>query len=413
MIVSHTFTEISPDNRALRFLSGRIESPNYRGARSSQHNRYTMEEAHTILQLLDEYAPDGSLMQIRTTDLSKRPQVKPGERQYTKFCERCAEATGKGTPDAMRKNLFPDFHRMGLIIRWRDGRPLDPYDRGPKKHVSLSEMGRRFVDADMLCRQFIFTKGVSRLLEGRVSVLLTLFNKPDYGIKRIDSHEYTFFVSAIGAKEFGLTVGESVDMIRAYRVLTNAQRRAVVAALKVDLTPKLNVPKPQKRDFHNWHNKTQQIYHLLKQTRYFDVNNESLVPIDASDSANRLGRSLSTKHEYFKQHGVTKHQGFELHHVVPLSYSESKDHFKLLDRWENIVYIDGQKHASITQGGHRNVIMRSKGDDIDLLDHHGNPIKLVLDENIKYSPSNKSRMIEYNKRLLGIRKIAEDESESP
>ena len=405
---AHTFLNISPDNRALKFLSKRIASPNYRGSVSSQHNRFTMDEAYEILKLLDEFAPNGGLMQMRVTDLSKRPETMPGERLYEQFCQRCTEKLGKGTPDAMRKNLFPDFHRMGLIHRHDKNRKrVDPYARGPKKHVSLTPLGLRFIRADLLDRQFIFTKGVNELLEGRIDVLLNLLNTPEYEIRRISNYEYMFFVSAVGHPDFNLTVSDSVDMLRAYRTLTNSQRRAVVDALKTDLVPEQNVRKPQKRDFHNWLNKVQQIYYLLKQTRYFDVVDECLVLIDSEDSETRLGRSPGARNEYFKQHGVTKRWGFELHHVVPLSYSECKDHFKLLDTWDNMAYIDGYTHAKITQNRHRNVIMRSAGVDIDLVDYQDRAIRLTLDKNVLYSPSKQPDMLRRNKALLEIGGAAE------
>ena len=401
----HTFVAVSPNNRALQFLSKRIRSENYRGSRSSQHNRYTMDDAHVILKLLDKFAPDEELMQIRTKDISQRPHPTPGEYKYTQFCEQCVREIGKGTPDAMRKNFFPDFHRMGLINRYRpDKSPVDPYAGGAKKYVSLTRMGLRFVRApSRLDRQFIFSKGVNEMLEGRIDVLLALFDTPKYGIKRISSYEYMFFVSAIGGDpEFQLTTQNAVDMIGEYRALSKLQRRKVIEALRENLTPKQGVPKPEQRDFHNWHNKIQQIYHLLRQTRYFDVDGENLVPIYMTDSESRLERSKSERQEYFNRHGVSKQLGFELHHVVPLSYSECQDHFKLLDTWGNMIYIDGYTHAKITQNRHKNVIMKSAGDDIDLFDYQDNSIRLVHDEHIKYSPQNQPIMIRRNEELLSI-----------
>ncbi len=47
--------------------------------------------------------------------------------------------------------------------------------------------------------------------------------------------------------------------------------------------------------------------------------------------SNRLDRSLNEKYLYFKNHKIEKSIGFELHHVVPLSWAESVLHFKLLD----------------------------------------------------------------------------------
>lgn len=400
----NNFLKLSPDNKALQFLAKRINSENYRGSVSSQHNRYTWEDAHAILSILNECAPNKSLLSMRTTDTSKRMEVNSDERKYTEFCEKCKEKTGIGTPDAMRKNLFPDFHRMGLINRYdRKKNKIDPYVAGTvKKYVALTERGLKFIHASPLDRHYIFSRCVNELLDGRAEVLLDIFNTPGYQINDVDIHEYTFFVSAIGeCNEFGLTITEGVELLKAYRNLTKALRRSVVTVLKRDLDPDSNHPKPEKRDFHNWHNKTQQIYHLLKQTPYFDVIGERLIPIDI-DSENRLERSISAKSQYFKEHGVRKQHGFELHHVVPLSYSECKNHFKLLDRWENMVYIDGFTHAKITQKKLKNVIMRAVNNDLNLLDDLENKITLRYEQNIMYAVKNQQKMIQCNQDLLNI-----------
>src|SRR3990167_8161288 len=82
MIVS----KINPGNEALEFIDLRIQNNKYRGAPSSEHNRYVMSQIITILMLLDKYAPQKRLMTIRTTDISKRSENKPDEFVYARFC---------------------------------------------------------------------------------------------------------------------------------------------------------------------------------------------------------------------------------------------------------------------------------------------------------------------------------------
>lgn len=402
---ANNFLEISPDNKALQFLAWRLLSENYRGSISSQHNRYTWEEVHDILALLDEYAPDKSLLSIRTTDISKRSKVMPDERRYTEFCEKCKERTGKGTPDAMRKNLFPDFHRMGLITRYdRESREIDPYDdQSRKKYVSLTDRGLKFIRANAVDKHYIFSKYVNELLGGRIDVLLDLFHTPEYDINKINIHEYTFFISAIGANDtFSRTTAQAVELLHSYRNMSRISRAEVIEILKRDLIPERSVAKPQNRDFHNWHNKTQQIYHLLSQTTYFDVSGNDLILIDDINSENRLYRSASAKQKYFKNHNVKKQYGFELHHVIPLSSSECKNHFKLLDTWENLVYIDGYTHAKLTQRRTKNVIMHSNGNDLALLDHLKNKIMLKHDRNIRYDVRHQPIMLKYNQKFQSM-----------
>ncbi|GAA9062574.1 hypothetical protein BTM312_03950 [Helicobacter pylori] len=65
-------------------------------------------------------------LQIRTTDMSKRPSNIIGEEAYAKVVDNICKSEmpqdnlGKKnqvTQDSLRKNLFVDMHRMGLIER--------------------------------------------------------------------------------------------------------------------------------------------------------------------------------------------------------------------------------------------------------------------------------------------------------
>lgn len=72
-------SNINIGNSSLKFIDERLQSENYRGIHLSQHNRYDLPKLMEILTLLNKYAPNQSLMQIRTTDISKRPQNIPEE----------------------------------------------------------------------------------------------------------------------------------------------------------------------------------------------------------------------------------------------------------------------------------------------------------------------------------------------
>ena len=65
-----------------------------------------------------------------------------------------------------------------------------------------------------------------------------------------------------------------------------------------------------------------------------------------------------------------------------------------------MVYIDAYRHAIITQNRNRNIEMRSRGNDVLLIDHHGNAVELIFDQkNILYDPANQPTMLRYNKEL--------------
>lgn len=399
---------ISSGNKALEFIDARVRDEKYRGSRSSQHNRYVMSQIVEILTLLDKYAPEKSLMTIRTTDISRRPENTPEEFTYAQFCNEAKERAGIGTQDAMRKNLFVDLHRMGLITRF-DSKKIetDPFSKYGVKYVAIGDQGLKLIKAkNILDQYFIFSKGIDRLLGGYIDMLLDILRDNDYGIENISIYEYMFFVSAIGSGyNFSVTTDQAVELIKSYRLLTGLQRKSVIETLKQELDPKkFTGKKPTKRDFYNWYNKATQVYYLLNQTVYFEVRGEQLVLKGGENSfveaAKRLDRSLNEKYQYFVNHKVSKVIGFELHHVVPLAWSENIHHFKLLDKWENMVYIDAFSHAKITQNRNRNVVMDFAKDDMTLSDYSKNQIYLRLRENIAYRPDSKTELKKYNITLL-------------
>ena len=405
-------SKINQGNRALKFIDFRIRNEKYRGSPSSEHNRYVMTQVIDILTLLDKYAPKRKLMAIRTTDISKRPENNPDEFVYAQFCNEAKSKAGIGTQDAMRKNLFVDLHRMGLIKRYnKNKKPIDIFSRQNVKYVSISKQGLKLIKAKtILDKYFIFSKGIDILLGGYIDTILDILRDEEYKINKINIYEYMFFVSAIGAKsDFNINTDEAVDLIKEYRNLTSTQRKSVIETLKVELNPKnFSGSKPNKKDFHNWWNKAAQSYYLLNQTVYFEVRGEQLVLKEGKNSfskiATKLDRSLNEKYQYFVKQEVVKILGFELHHVVPLAWSENIHHFKMLDKWENMVYIDAFSHAKITQNKNRNVVLEVAKNDITLTDYSDNEIYLKHKKNILYKPTNKIKMKEYNFELLNILK---------
>lgn len=405
--------DISSQNKALIFLNNRIKDSKYRGAHYSQHNRYDFDKIEKILSLLNKFSPNLNLMKIRTTDISKRPQNTADEAHYAAFCGEAKLHCGIGTQDAMRKNIFVDLHRMGLINRHKkDGAKLAPYERGPVNFVSLTRSGFNLANAkDLLAKYFIFTKSIDALLNGAINILLDLLRDEDFNLISISMYEYLFFMSAVELNhdefDFSLSRGDAVELIKSYRTLTGIQRKAIVETLKEEMNPSNFLgDKTDKRDFHNWINEAQQVFMLLNQTVYFEVQGPKLVLKTGRDSVfeleNRLNRSLVEKFEYFRNHNVEKTKGFELHHVVPLAWSENVQHFKLLDKWNNMVYIDAFSHAKITQNNNKNVHMTFLGQDMKLNDYNDNEVYLADKTNILYAHKHTQNLLDYNERLRNI-----------
>ena len=219
---------INRGNKALEFIDFRIKDEKYRGSEASQHNRYVMAQIISILTLLNKYAPEQSLMTIRTTDISKRPENNPDEYVYAKFCNEAKQKAGIGTQDAMRKNLFVDLHRMGLIERYDKNRhATDPFSSQSVKYVSISSQGIKLIEAtNILDKFFIFSKGIDKLLGGYIDTLLDILRDKEYEIEKISIYEYMFFISAIDTKSsFNLNIEQAVELIKEYRRLEKENKK--------------------------------------------------------------------------------------------------------------------------------------------------------------------------------------------
>jgi len=403
-------SQIQPSNKALEFIDKRLLDNNYRGTESSQHNRYDMAEIYDILTIMDRYSPNKELMRIRDTDLSKRPQNTPDEATYANFCEKVKVKVGKGTQDSIRKNIFVDIHRMGLIKRYDgDKKKLDAFDGGSVKYVSLSDDGIKFIKSSLLNRAYIFTKALDKLLGGYIELALSMLNERDLG--QISKYEFIFFLSAVDTgTSYSIDMNECVELIKSYRLLSRIQQKAVIETLKQKLQPSLySGNKTKQRDWHNWQNKIDQVYHLFKQSPYFDVSgaDKEVLTLSTRKVVTKAGetldlpkRSIAEKFAYFKAHkGINKTSGYELHHVVPLSWSESPEQYKLFDTWKNMVYIDAFSHAKITQNRNRNVKMSANGPNIVLADYQNNKVHLAINRNILYNINNQNKMLDYNYEL--------------
>ncbi len=412
----------APGNKALQYLEKRILDDNYRGDVSSQHNRWTFDDLVFVLSLLKHHQGSNKFLKIRTTDNKKRPQNDPEEFDYARFCEEVKNQLNKGTQDAMRKNWFVDWHRAGWLNRFdKNYRTIKPYSKASVHYVQVTSEGMKLLsNISRKEKFFVFSKGLDKLYSGSLAVLLDLFR--EYEVEHIDIQEFTFFVTGISTPgAFSLTRAEAVELIKSWRTITPLTRKAIDKYLGKKLVKVPNAGnKTAQRDFHNWINKTQQTFSLLQQSVYFEFRahvkfshfsrlyftGSAVNPgQDFGKNPNRkLNRNLQQKHDYFKKHGVSKKKGFELHHIVALTWAESEYEFKLYDDWRNMIYIDAFSHAKITQTGNLHVILEVNEQGLNLKDYEDHTIHLVEGQNVLIASEQKSKMLEYNQELRKTKK---------
>lgn len=401
---------INPASQALAFIDKRIDDNNYRGLESSQHNRYDLDEVITTLRLLAQYTPNNLLLRIRTEDLRKRPYNLPEEAEYANFCHAVNQGANKGTQDSIRKNLFVDWHRMGLIHRYNKHKIANaPFSRSVTYYVNLTDLGRQLIKPNLskINQQFLFAKALDNLLGGFISDTLSLLSEPE--IKYIDFNEFMLFVTAINAPNYGINVAECLALILDFRRLSKFERQAVIDTLSTKLKPNLFTGnKTAKRDFHNWQNKNQQIWHLFKNVAFFDIDDNikperlysvSLKPNMTVYDKKHMKRSNTVKLEYFQRHQVQKTLGFEPDHIIPLMTANNIQEYAYLDDWRNLLYIDAKTHAVKSQSGSKFCRINydlNQPSLIWLLDYQAN--KLFIEQNRQglFNPSLMPLIKHYN-----------------
>ena len=400
-----TLCNIDISKNCFKFLVERVASDDYRGIQCSQHNRYDMDVIFTMIDELYKVAGKEKMV-IRTADLKKRPINLPEEANYAIYVDNLSKKLGRCTQDSVRKNLFVDLHRMGLIERYKpDETKLLPYENGTKKYVRISDLGLDFIDKShtLFERKLRYTRAIDTLTKGLADELLSIVELDG----TITATEFQFFFSFCGEELNGhrYTTTELVEYIKEFRRLSRYQQEYAVRVVKEYCDPKtFKGDKTNKRDFHNWLNETQQIFMLMSQTAYYELSDDALsirVGKDALyENKEKFIRSRIEKDEYFKQHSVDRTKGFELHHIVPLCWAKNALEFSTLDVWKNLIYIDGYKHSIITQNGNEHIKLGFVGDDITFTDFSDDELYCVKDENVLYDTNNQGVMLSYNEDLL-------------
>lgn len=401
------------NNAAVDFLVSRLSKADYRGTHSVQHYRYDFDTIYKVLNLLNKYAPNKKLLPIRTRDLSKQPWNDPEWADYARLCSELNAELGKNTQDVLRKIIFVDLERLGFIHRYNKKQQLNsPFSLNVNAYVSMSDVGLDLLaKKDVLQRSFLIGKRIELYLHDCIENLLYILRETDLGY--VDVYEYMFFMTAINFdSDFSLSLQDAENLIREYRRLSPVQRRYLIDSLQSIMVPKAKDKKGStKKDFHNWKNETQSLFmNFLQNLVFFSLENVSRynTKIVLSNKAGlfvdvgtRLDRSILQKQLYMENHKIDKKDGFELHHIIPLAYSTSLEHFKLLDNWLNMVYIDGYSHGKIKNHIKLDV---ANGDDLKLVDDIKNDeIYLKYKENVLYLPNKRDDMMAKNHELRNIR----------
>ena len=411
-----SITNINKGNKALEYIEKRISSDDYRGLHIFQHYRYDIDYIDIVLKELLNYENKTKqpFLRIRTADNKKRTDTQE-EYDYAIFVSVIKRKTGKATKDSVRKIIFVDCNRMGFINRFDKNKKLiNTFTRSVSQYISLTDKGKKFINAkNNKERYFIFSSALYLLVGDLIKILKILM--VDYELDYISKWEFMYFVSAINDNsDISINIELCVELIKEFRLLSEIDKQSVTKFLKNKMVKDKTLKnKKKQRDFNNWKNEADEIFLLLSTTVYFEGRKDekgSIVKLLINNTDTSIDvivggkfvkqRSLQAKNDYYKNHKVSKKNGFELHHIIALEYADNATFYKILDDWKNILYIDAYSHARITQNKNRNIILEAKDNDLSLKDYSNNKVELKDKDNVMYDINKQNILLDYNKKWI-------------
>ena len=394
---------ISDGNQFLKYIVDRVSSNDYRGIQCSQHNRLTFDYFSKLISVIYSVAGCDSFdIHIGDDNGIKQPQA----HIYYEIVEKTKQAVGKGTINSVKKNTFPDIARMGFLERFdKNGNKISEFSaRAVVYSVKLSEAGVKFATASAFEKIKLFTDGIDIITKNTASELVEILYLNDFGIDCIDILEYMYIISD-DRKE--IMTSDKLRLLLDYRRLTTSQKEKLDNYLKLFCNPENRKAFDNKtllRDYNNWKNESQQIFGLLSNSTYFKVERNKII-LNTGDYGlfnPNASRGQKAKLEYFKNHNISKHTGYQLHHIIPFSKAQNKGDAVFIDDFRNLIYLEEKKHDEFTVKGNKHIIFNytENNPNILFLDFENSFIIVNLTTDALFSPELLPAVKKYNHDLL-------------
>jgi len=330
------------NNKFFDYLKQRIKRPDYRGYHLSQHNRLPFEKICYLLETIYNNIKDKKI-KIHVGDWKG---IKQNCNEYYKIIENINKSKDFSvTVNSLKKNIFPDLVVMGFLDRFDKNNTLVLGDkRSEIYYVKLSDLAVSFANEKSLLKKYkIYINAVEKLVEPILEELfMILFKEFD----SVNIYEYTFILS-----DPNLTTDQKIDLIKEYRRLKKVQQASIISYIQKEFQEinKRAKNKTEKRDFMNWYNESLQVFNLLNQTIYFKTFRKTILMLSISQEILEFvaSRSQKEKELYFEYHNVPKKDGYQLHHIYPISYATSRKELELIDNHKNLIYISDKIHSKI------------------------------------------------------------------
>ncbi len=389
---------IDKSNLFLKYIVRRLRSKEYRGWHVSQHNRYDLHHIKSILRKIHAVAKLEQFA-IPPGDYQRDTILPDDFRKYQTIVKRINAEAGRGTINSLKKNFFPDLENMGFLSREKfklceKGRPV--------LHGKLTSHAVEFItDTEVITSYKKFTDGIDRLFGNKISQLAETIHHSDYSGDKLSIYEFMFILSDSDGTL------DKIGLLDSCRSLPKHNRKKVIELAREYADPRnFEGDKTAKRDFHNWKNQAQQIMRLLKTTVYFEVDKDCF-RLNVGDTGfffrENTQRKSAPKRKYFEFHEVKKKDGFELHHIVPISSARNKKEARIIDHYRNLIYIHRKKHKIISKNRNKNVVLTIGPDKALFADFDNRRcVKAINNQDALYAKEqNKVKKIAtYNVKLL-------------
>jgi hypothetical protein len=381
-------------NKFLKYIFERIKREDYRGIHLSQHNRLPFDKVLEILKTINNIAGI-SKFKIHIGDWKGKKQK--GCEIYYKIVEALKKKIEQSTVNSLKKNIFPDLDTMGFLNRYNpQGNLISQNKRETIDSVSLTKFALDFINEVKPRKQYkMYVEATEKLLEPILDELFYLLYKE---FDSINIYEYMFIVS-----DGKLSTQQKVDLIKSYRRLKKIQKTKINQDI-IQRFKELNkkaINKKYKRDFGNWYNESLQIFNLLNQTIYFKTFKKTVLMLSISQEALEFiaKRSQKQAEKYFDWHGVKRIEGYQLHHICPLSFATTRKQLELIDNFKNLIYISNRAHSKIPHENNLFIQLTTKENRILLVNPTDKNFLDITDE-ILINKQHLDEMIKYNEKLL-------------
>lgn len=411
---------------AKEFLESRIKKEKYNGLNVTHHRWIDTSEVLFILEKIDDYTEHGKKnMSIRTSDLSKG-KIDEKWSDYTKFClEYEDKYEKKNQEDHMRKNIFHNLEKVGLLKREKVGNAFVSVALTRDAQMILEmddELAKKSLIGEYIYNSIYFNAGKDYKYRKVMEDLIT-------SLGYITIEEFQFFLSGLEMyDDIPCDCKHIKKYVEEYRRLPDEFGREEIKEycekieqknIQLKKNENKEVDKKDKRDFNNWRNDAGAFFNFSNLSDRVEVetsNGKKILSIQTKLSSDeKFIRDKKVVEIAKKRSPIPRYEPFEMHHIIPCACAKTVSPHKrnfteilafLIDSEENLIALTPTAHRKIKN---KYIKIENNGENMLFIDPYKPTDKKELKKGEFYLKSNEyTRKIKYNSMLLCLLKMLKE-----